>query len=156
MALTTRSEFMDRWNPEIRCDGQVDAGIQSSAWNAIMDNEPDGRTWAAPDGAMRIRTFFLWGWNPTMVSNISVPVLIIDGEFDTNVPATMPRLYDDLTGIPEHKLLFMVACSGHFMVWERQAKVLFHISKEWFKQGEVDGYASGKFFVDTEGGIHAQ
>jgi pimeloyl-ACP methyl ester carboxylesterase len=155
MTLTTRSAFMDAWNREIGCDGQVEDGIQDAVWSAIMDNDPVGRTWGPPEGVMRVRTFFLWGWNPQMVNEISVPVLIIDGELDTNVPATMPRLYDDLTGVPDgHKLLFMVQCTGHFMVWEKQRRVLHHISKEWLKHGEVDGYTTGKFFVDTEGVIH--
>ncbi len=35
----------------------------------------------------------------------------------------------------------------------RQHKVLHHISKQWLKHGAVEGYTTGKFFVDTEGVI---
>jgi pimeloyl-ACP methyl ester carboxylesterase len=158
MTLQTRDTLMRaRWNPEIKCDGQVEDGIQDVVWSAIMDNDPIGRTWGPPEGVMRVRTFFLWGWNHVTAAKISVPVLIIGGELDTSVPATLPRLYDDLTGVPNaHKLLFKVECAGHQMVWERQRKVLHHISKQWLKHGAVDGYTTGKFFVDTEGVIHPQ
>jgi len=56
----------------------------------------------------------------------------------------------------DHKLLFKVACSGHYMPWERQSKVLHNISKQWLKHGAVEGFTNGSFFVDTEGVIHPQ
>ena len=42
------------------------------------------------------------------------------------------------------------------MVWERQRRVLHHISKEWLKHLAVDEQSIGIFSVDTEGVIHAQ
>jgi hypothetical protein len=75
-------------------------------------------------------------------------------EFDRSVPATFDQLYGELTGVPDgRRLMVTVQCAGHYMVWERQSKVLFHISKQWLKHGTVDDHASGKFFVDTEGVI---
>ena len=152
MTLSTRSTVMGDWNREIGCEGQVEDGIQDAVWNAIMDNDAVGRTWNPPEGVLRVRTFFPWGWNAATVRRISVPTLIIAGEFDQRVPATFGQLYDELTGVPElHKLLFTVQCAGHHMAWEGQRRVLHHVSKQWIKHGAVDGYTTGKFFVDTEG-----
>ena len=44
-----------------------------------------------------------------------------------------------------------IQCAGHYVLWERQAKVMHHISKQWLKNGAVEDQISGKFFVDTEG-----
>ena len=107
---------------------------------------------------MRVRSFVPWGWNTETASNVHVPVLIIFGELDTEgraegfpVAVNSTLLYDTL---PEsHKLLFTVSCSGHFMPWERQAKVLHHISKQWLKHGAVEDFTSGKFFIDAEGNL---
>jgi pimeloyl-ACP methyl ester carboxylesterase len=151
--LVTKAAFLEAWNREIGCENQVEEGMQDAAWNAIMADETVGRTWAPPDGAIRVRGFFLWGWNPAMVSRISVPTLIIAGELDRSVPPTFDRLYDELTGVPDNKLMVTIQCAGHSMVWERQSKVLHHISKQWLKHGTVDDHTSGRFFVDTEGVI---
>ena len=130
-----------------------------------MDNDTLGRTWGrdlsdgSVEGVMRVRNPFLWGWNSTTVAfdgtlGGSVPVLIIYGELDTQVaasPFSVPALYNAIPG--DHKLLFKVACTGHFMVWESQRRVLHHTSKQWFKHGAVEGFTTGSFFVDTEGTI---
>ena len=116
-----------------------------------MENETVGRTWGPPDGVIRVRSFFLWGWNPAMVGKISVPTLIIAGELDRSVPATFSRLYDELTGVPDRRLLVTLQCAGHNMAWERQHRVMQNISKQWLKHGTVEDHTSGKFFVDTEG-----
>ena len=155
MTLTTRSAFLEAWNREIGCEGQVEDGIQDVAWRAIMDDDAVGRTWGSPDGVLRVRTFFLWGWNAATVRRISVPTLIIGGELDLSVPATLPQLYDELTGVPDdRRLLFNVQCAGHSMAWERQRRVLHHVSKQWLKHGAVEEHFTGKFYVDTEGVIH--
>ena len=157
MTLTTRSALMDQWNAEIACDGQVEEGIQDLVWRAMMDNDPIGRTWGSPDGVARVRTFFLWGWNPATAAKISVPTLIIYGASDRTVAATQTQLYEDLDGVPEgRRILFKVDCAGHLFGWESQRKVLHHISKQWLKHRAVDGYSTGQFFVDTEGTIHPQ
>ena len=71
MTLTTRPAFMNRWDPEIQCDGQVEDGIQDVVWSAIMDNDEIGRTWGPSDGVMRVRSPFLWGWNSGTVSRLT-------------------------------------------------------------------------------------
>ena len=171
MSLTTRSRLMGLWNPEIKCEDQAEEGIQDVVWSAIMDSDPIGRNWgpppagapagSPPEGVMRVRSFFpVWGWNSTTVRRLSVPVLIIVGTLDTLVevfpkfPNSFFNLYETIPH--NHKLLFRVDCAGHFMVWERQRRVLHHISKEWLKHGAVDGCTRGKFFVDTEGAIFPQ
>jgi pimeloyl-ACP methyl ester carboxylesterase len=131
------------------------------------------------EGVMRVRNPYLWGWNNTTVKQLvppfsldepvvlggTVPVLIIYGELDTQVqpqpppPPPLPpppsfsvtALYDAIPG--SSKLSFKVACSGHFMAWEGQRRVLHHISKQWLKRGSVEGFTTGRFFVDTEGNI---
>jgi len=133
-----------------------------------MENDELGRTWgpppagapadSAPEGMMRVRSFVPWGWNAETASNVHVPVLIVFGELDSEarlegfpVAVNSFLLYDT---IPErHKLLFKVGCSGHFMPWERQAKVLHHISKQWLKHGAVEEFTSGRFFIDAEGNL---
>jgi len=167
--------LMDRWNrpinSEIQCEDQIEDGIQDVVWNAVMDNDELGRTWGPPppgapegstaEGVMRARSFFPWGWTPAAASRVSVPALIIFGEFDTEgtkegfpVAANSSLLYDTIPH--DHKLLFKVACAGHHMPWERQSKVLHHISKQWLKHGAVEGFTNGKFFIDREGNLFPQ
>ena len=166
MSLRTRSDLMGLWNPEIRCEGQVEDGIQDVVWNAIMANDDVGRTWgpppagspagSPPEGVMRVRTPFLWGWNSATARSLQVPVLIIAGEFDTGGGGIQDfrQLYDDIPHA--HKLWFKVQCAGHNLPWERQRTVLHHISKQWLKHGAVEGCTRGKFFVDTEGRLSPQ
>ena len=109
---------------------------------------------------MRVRSPFLWGWNATTASHLSVPVLIIVGKLDIVVeqfPA-FPNSFIHLHGtIPHgHNLLFRVDCAGHYMVWEGQRRVVHHISKEWLKHGAVEGLTNGIFSIDTEGEIHPE
>ena len=109
---------------------------------------------------MRVRSFFPWGWNASTVSRISgsVPVLIIVGTLDKQVevfpkfPNSFFNLYETIPH--NNKLLFRVDCAGHMMNWERQRRVLHHISKEWLTHGAVEGFSNGRFFVDTEGVLH--
>lgn len=160
MTLTTRSAFLSRWNPDIQCDGQVEDGIQDLVWNAIMENDAIGRSWGPSEGVMRVRSPFLWGWNATTASRLSIPVLIIAGKLDLVVeqfpkfPHSFLNLYETIPH--SQKLLLRVDCAGHFMVWERQRRVLHHISKEWLKHGAVDEQTTGIFSVDTEGVIHPE
>ena len=151
LPLVTKSAYLASWGREIGCENQVEDGMPDAGWNAIMENETVGRTWGPPDGVIRVRSFFLWGWNPAMVGKISVPTLIIAGELDRSVPATFSRLYDELTGVPDRRLLVTLQCAGHHMTWERQRRVMQNISKQWLKHGTVEDHTSGKFFVDTEG-----
>ena len=182
MRLTTKAMLNNMWNIEVQeaqkdqeaqCEGQQQEGIYDLLWSSIMENDPLGRTWGGnspmeTEGVMRVRNPFLWGWNNTTVKQLvppfsldepvvlggSVPVLIIYGKYDRQViaaPFSVTALYDAIPG--DSKLLFKVACSGHFMAWEGQRRVLHHISKQWLKHGSVEGFTTGLFFVDTEGNI---
>ncbi len=146
--------------------GQLEDGIQDIVWSATMDNDSLGRTWgpppagapagSPPEGVMRVRRPFLWGWNAGTAAQVPVPVLVIAGEHDAGAGGVqkLPELYDTLPN--PHKMWFKVQCAGHFMVWESQRRVLHHISKEWLTHGAVEGFTTGRFFVDTEGVIHPQ
>ena len=159
MTLRTRRSQTDPWRAEIACKNQVEEGMEDAVWKANMDNDDVGSTWGpplgAPEGLMRVRTFALWGWNSEMAEKISAPVLVIGGELDKLAPpSSLAQLYGAIRG--KQKLLFNVACTGHNMVWERQARVLHHVSKQWLKHGEVEGFSNGSFLVDTEGNMLPQ
>jgi pimeloyl-ACP methyl ester carboxylesterase len=169
MALATREDFITRLHAEAHCDGQVEEGLQDRIWKSIMDNDKLGSGWgpsaagappnSAPEGLMRNRSFFPWGWTPPVARRVRVPTLVVFGELDTEgtvdgfpVAVNSFLLYDTIPGAPGvAKLLFKVACTGHQMFWEGQRKVLHRLSKQWLKHGAIDGNSNGKFFIDTEG-----
>jgi pimeloyl-ACP methyl ester carboxylesterase len=163
MGLTSRAAFFGLWRPELRCEDQREDSIEDRVWDAIMAEDDLGRTWgkppagapagSPPEGVMRVRNVVLWGWNNAVAALINVPVLIMQGEFDTGAGGRqdLEQLYDQ---VPHpNKLRFRAQCSGHFMQWEKQRRVLHHISKEWIQNGKVAGFDQGEFFVDTEGNL---
>jgi pimeloyl-ACP methyl ester carboxylesterase len=175
MTLTTRAAFESGWDVEVKCETQREAAIKDAVWAAIMENDELGRTWgpppagapagSPPEGVMRVRQVTLWGWNSEVAAKLTVPTLIIQGEFDTGQGARqhlakvvtledgtqVPGLYS-LVNNP-NKLRFRVQCTGHFMQWENQRRLLHHVSKEWLKHGKVAGFSQGEFFIDTAGNL---
>jgi len=164
LSLRTRATLITQlWDPEVKCEDQREDGIQDVVWAAIMAEDELGSTWgpppagapdgSPPEGVMRVRTPTLWGWNSTAAARINVPTLIIQGEFDTG-GGGVQQLAQLYALIPNaNKLRFRVQCAGHFMVWEKQRRVLHHISKEWIEHSQVAGFDQGEFFVDTEGNL---
>ena len=164
MTLTTRAAQFTS-NPTTtgwgRCEDQREPGIEDIMWAAIMENDELGRTWgpppagapegSPPEGVMRVRQVVLWGWNAEKASQLTVPTLVIRGEFDTGLGGRqdVAELYRLVKN--DNKLRFTVQCAGHFMNWEKQRWILHQVSKEWIKHGRVAGFDHGEFFVDTEG-----
>ncbi|MGP3985145.1 alpha/beta fold hydrolase [Streptomyces sp. KR80] len=168
MNLTSKESFESAWDSQLRCPNQREAGMVDVVWKAIMDNDTVGKGWGpkegrAPQGVMRFRNSFWWGWNSTTVPldgtlGNTVPVLIVYGALDTTANTSpdlgqlhfsVPALYKAITG--PNKLMFRVACTGHQMPWERQSKVLHRMSKQWFKHTAVEGLTNGSFDVDDDG-----
>jgi len=135
-------------------------------WKAIMDNDEKGKTWGPdekpgqPQGVMRIRNSYWWGWNSaTVLGDVNgilggtVPVFIVYGDLDTQANTSpdlgqryfsVPALYKAIRG--QKKLMFRVACTGHSMVWERKSKIPLHLmSEQWLRQTKVFGLTSGSF-----------
>jgi pimeloyl-ACP methyl ester carboxylesterase len=151
------------WDVEVKCDDQREAGIEDVVWAAIMENDDLGRTWgrpapgapegSPPEGVMRIRSSVnaVRVWNADVAAQLTVPTLIIRGEFDTGQGALqqVAELYDLVQN--DNKLRFTVQCAGHFMQWEKQRDLLHQVSKEWIKHGRVGGFDRGEFYVTTEG-----
>ena len=61
---------------------------------------------------MRVRSPFLWGWNETVASQVTVPMLIIAGEFDRGDGGiqALAELYQTVQS--PSKLRFKVQCAG--------------------------------------------
>ncbi|MGP3947904.1 alpha/beta fold hydrolase [Streptomyces sp. 7N604] len=169
MNLTTKVGFASSWDREQHCPGQREAGMVDVVWKAVMENDEDGQRWGpkqgrVPEGVMRFRNSFWWGWNSTTVPldgtlGAAVPVLIVYGALDTQANTSpdlgpllyfsVPALYKAIPG--PKKLMFRVACAGHSMVWERQSKVLHRMSKQWLKHTTVEGLTNGSYDVDEDG-----
>ncbi|MEV0244305.1 alpha/beta fold hydrolase [Streptomyces sp. NPDC050674] len=161
-------------NPALR-----EPDIVDYAWEACMDSDPTGSKWGPEvepgraEGILRYRNTYWWGWNEQTVPHRDpggayilgrrVPVLIIYGELDraANSPATfpdatrfsVPALYSAVKG--PHKLMFCLAGAGHSLVWELTAKTVHHMSKQWFKNGMVEGLTEGSYFRDGDGELTA-
>jgi hypothetical protein len=82
-----------------------------------------------------------------MIGQLKMPVLVIVGEFDN--PEARRTLYQQLGSAD--KVFIKVACATHFMLWEKQRKVLYDTSIEWMKFGTVQKTARGEFSVDEAG-----
>jgi pimeloyl-ACP methyl ester carboxylesterase len=146
---------MSGWAAELKCEDQREPGIPEVVWSAIMENDELGRTWGPPEGVMRVRTSVNapFSWNASVAARITVPTLIIRGEHDTGGGGLqhLAELYGLIQS--DNKLRFTVECTGHYMQWETQRRVLHQASKEWLKHGRAYGMAKGEFVIDRDGNL---
>ena len=71
------------------------------------------------------------GWTPEMAGSLRMPVLGIYGEFDE---PDYRRKGIDAVGSND-KVVVKVACASHFMLWEKQHKLLHNVSLQWLRDG---------------------
>lgn len=135
-----------RWNPFVKCEGQLEPGMQDRIWELSKQADPMGMTWGP--GVLRAPTRTYWGWNTEAAKKIKVPTLVIVGEFDELTPSNK-ELYEDLSS--EIKVFAGVSCASHFMLWETQHRPLHEASREWLTQGTFNGAGHGMFQIDRKG-----
>ena len=140
-----------RWNPFVKCDGQLEPGIQDLIWELSRAADPLGMTWGP--GVLRAPTRTYWGWNTEAGRKIKIPTLVIVGEFDELTPSNK-EIYEDLGS--ENKVFVSVACASHFMVWEKQHGRLHEASREWLSKGTFNGASQGVFSIEADGGAIAK
>ncbi|MEV4946890.1 alpha/beta fold hydrolase [Streptomyces sp. NPDC053755] len=167
MTVGTKIGFDTAWKRDLGCPDQREAGMVDEVWKAVLAADPVGAKWGgpvpgSPEGLNRVRNAYWWGWNKTTVPlhgvlGDKVPVCIVYGEHDTiiNTSSSLGLLYFSTSelynAIPgSKKLMFRLACAGHQIVWERQAKLLHTMSEHWLKSGKVFGVSQGSFYRDED------
>ncbi|MBY0265998.1 MAG: alpha/beta hydrolase [Burkholderiales bacterium] len=145
--LQTRDDMERlRWDPDVRCPGQIEPGVRDAVWKSIMQWDRVGESWGK-DGAMRGRTATGFGWTEALSRKVVSPTLVVVGEFDRL--AERRTVYEQIAS--QEKVFLDVACASHFMVWEKQYKVLHESSLQWLRDGHVKGVKRGEFRVEYDG-----
>ena len=145
--LQTRDDMERlRWDPDVRCPGQVEPGVRDAVWKSIMQWDRVGESWGK-DGAMRGRNATNFGWTQELSQKVTSPTLVVVGEFDRL--AERRTVYEQIAS--KEKVFLDVACASHFLVWEKQHKVLHESSLEWLRDGSVKGVKNGEFRVEYDG-----
>lgn len=163
MIVQSKTGFKNAWKNELQCPGQREDGMLEFVWESLMKIDEIGSHWGGavygqPEGVLRFRNVTRWGWNKETVGQGSlgngVPVCIIYGENDytvTNSPFSVVQLYKYIPG--DKKLMFKVACTSHLLIWEKLAHILHTYSKQWLKEGEVEGHRTGSWYRNKDGRI---
>jgi pimeloyl-ACP methyl ester carboxylesterase len=140
MNTQSRAEFTANWDRQVGCPDQYDGGAHDAVWSAMLASDPVGATW--DDGVRRAPGTTTWGWTTADVKKMLMPVLMVSGAHDKQVPQDRVReLYADL-GSPK-KVFVDLACSSHNAMWERNHLLLFSASREWLTKGTVNGENQG-------------
>jgi pimeloyl-ACP methyl ester carboxylesterase len=149
MRLQTREDLeKKRWDPDVRCQNQVEPGVRDAVWTEIMKWDKVGSTWGPEGiGVMRATIATRFGWTKDLTSKVVTPTLIVVGEHDR--PDKRRVVYDQISS--KGKVFVNVACASHFMVWEKQHHVLHATSVEWFTHGHVQNVNRGEFRVEEDG-----
>jgi pimeloyl-ACP methyl ester carboxylesterase len=150
--LQTRADLeRKRWDPDVRCPGQVETGIRDVVWKTIMAWDRVGAGWGPPEGVMRYRMATRFGWTPELAAKVRAPTLVIAGEFDRL--AERRSVYEQLGA--RDKVFAAVACASHWMCWEKQHPRLHAASREWLATGRLRGQRRGEVGVDAAGNFVA-
>jgi pimeloyl-ACP methyl ester carboxylesterase len=141
-AFNTQSEeqFTANWDRQVGCPVQYDPAAHDAVWSAMLASDPVGATWGP--GVRRAPMTTVWGWSPAVVGKMKLPILMVSGAHDKQVPPERVRdLYADLgsTG----KVFVDLACSSHNAMWEKNHLLLFNASLEWLTKGSVQGSHEG-------------
>ena len=152
VTLQTREDFeKKRWDPDVRCPGQLDPGVRDVLWNAIMQWDKVGASWGPREGVMRARTATQFGWTKDLAASVTAPTLVIVGEYDRL--AERKTVYEQLGA--RDKVFVGVTCASHFMLWEKQHRALHDASLEWLRDGKLKGMSHGEMEVDADGNFKA-
>jgi pimeloyl-ACP methyl ester carboxylesterase len=154
-AMNTQShdEFTANWDRQVGCQDQYDPAASDIVWSEMIKSDPVGATWGP--GVRRAPLVTTWGWNAEIVAKTQIPILMVSGEHDKQVPSERVRqLYADL---PSHQKIFVdLACSSHNAMWERNHLLLFRASLEWLTRGSVNGKQEGMMRLGYEGAKESQ
>lgn len=141
-AMNTQShaEFDANWDRQVGCPGQYDPAASQSVWSNMILSDPVGAKWGP--GVRRAPQTTSWGWTTEVVKKTTLPILMVSGAHDKQVPQQRVRdFYADL-GSPQ-KVFIDLACSSHNAMWERNHLLLFRASLEWLKEASVNGTKAG-------------
>jgi len=148
MNLQTREDLeKKRWDPDVRCRGQLEPGIRDVVWKAIMQWDRVGASWGPEGGVMRVRAATRFGWTRALAAKVVAPVLVMAGEYDRLEERR--SVYEQLGS--KDKVFMNVACASHFMLWEKQHTALHVASKEWLAHGRLKNVRRGELRVDPDG-----
>jgi pimeloyl-ACP methyl ester carboxylesterase len=140
MNTQSRAEFDANWDRQVGCPDQYDPAASQSVWTNILASDPVGATWGP--GVRRAPVTTSWGWTSDVVKKTMIPILMVSGAHDKQVPQRRVRdMYEDL-GSPQ-KVFIDLACSSHNAMWEKNHKLLFQASLEWLQNGSVNGMKTG-------------
>jgi len=148
MNLQTREDLeKKRWDPDVRCPGQLEPGIRDVVWKSIMQWDRVGASWGPEGGVMRVRAATRFGWTRALAAKVVAPTLVMAGEYDRLEERR--GVYEQLGS--KDKVFMNVACASHFMLWEKQHSALHVASKEWLTHGRLKNVRRGEMRVDPDG-----
>ena len=148
MNLQTREDLeKKRWDPDVRCPGQLEPGIRDVVWKAIMQWDRVGASWGPEGGVMRVRAATRFGWTRALAAKVVAPTLVMAGEYDRLEERR--AVYEQLGS--KDKVFMHVACASHFMLWENQHTALHVASQEWLTHGRLKNVRRGEMRVDPDG-----
>jgi pimeloyl-ACP methyl ester carboxylesterase len=148
MNTQSREEFNANWDRQVGCQDQYDPAASESVWSEMIKSDPVGATWGP--GVRRAPQVTTWGWNAEIAAKTQLPMLMVSGEHDKQIPSERVReLYAD---VPTHQKVFIdLACSSHNAMWEKNHLLLFRASLEWLTRGTVNGKQEGMLRLGYEG-----
>ena len=127
MTLQSHADFTQNWDRQVGCTSQYDPKASDSVWSEMLLSDPVGATWGP--GVRRAPRTATWGWNEEVAGNTEIPILIVAGIHDAQVPPARARdLYDDWGG--EDKIFLDLGCASHNAMWETNHLLLFEASRE--------------------------
>jgi pimeloyl-ACP methyl ester carboxylesterase len=143
-----REGFLDRsLSPACRPD-QFAPGVLEAAWDQTLATDSTGATWSKP--VVRWPRQTMWGTGRLTLQAVAAPTLVVSGACDPLVSDASARaLYDNLT--PTNKVRAYLAGSGHALMWETGAPLLFSVTADWLEDGNVGGRTSGTVNVSLDG-----
>lgn len=136
----SRADFDANWNRQVECENQYTAPVAEAVWQAMLDSDPVGATWGT--GVRRAPRTTVWGWGQQDVAKATHPMLLVAPALDKQIPPLRVfELHEDLGS--NDKVLLDLACSSHNAMWEMNHQLLFEASKQWLRDGAIDGQSSG-------------
>lgn len=141
MSVQTQAEFKANWDRQVGCPGQYDPSAVHALWADFRESDPVGATWGA--GVRRAPQVPIWGFNQAVAAKLQVPLLMLVGSHDKQVPPERVRdFYADLGS--KQKVFVELTCASHNAMWERNRELLFKASLDWLREGKVNGLESGE------------